>query len=52
MRQGVSEYATKLDEYENDALKIRELLWERAHVCMRCGTTYLGVTHKKAPLPL
>ena len=32
-------------EYErqnNNVLKIRELLWERAHVCMRCGTTYLG----------
>lgn len=38
-------YKKQLAEYErekNNVLKIRELLWERARVCMRCGTGYLG----------
>lgn len=38
-------YQTKMIEYErerNQVLKTRELLWERARVCMRCGTGYLG----------
>lgn len=41
----IASYEKKLAEYEqekNNVLKIRELLWERARVCMRCGTGYLG----------
>jgi hypothetical protein len=41
----IASYEKKLAEYQrekNNVLKIRELLWERARVCMRCGTGYLG----------
>jgi len=44
-RQAATEYQTELANYEkdrNDILNSRELLWERARVCMRCGTAYLG----------
>lgn len=38
-------YERQLSEYEtekNNIMKVRELLWWRARVCMRCGTAYLG----------
>jgi hypothetical protein len=38
-------YEKQLAEYDVqklDVLKTRELLWERARLCMRCGTAYLG----------
>ena len=39
-------YKKKLAEYEEDKKKViraRELLWERARICMRCGKAYLAV---------
>ena len=38
-------YEQQLAEYENkkiSVLKLRERLWERTRLCMRCGTAYLG----------
>ena len=38
-------YEKQLAEYDVqklDVLKTRELLWERARLCTRCGTAYLG----------
>ena len=38
-------YKKQLSEYEankNEVMKARELLWERARICMRCGTAYLA----------
>jgi hypothetical protein len=43
-----SEYNKQWAEYNQKIMKARELLWERARVCMRCGTAYLdgeGKTH-------
>ena len=40
-----TEYETRLVEYKAETisvLKDRELLWERARVCMRCGTAYFS----------
>lgn len=40
-------YEKQLSEYEDKkskVIKLRELLWERAHICMRCGTGYIGQT--------
>ena len=39
-------YKKQLSEYEanmNEIMKARELLWERARICMRCGTAYLDL---------
>lgn len=45
----LAEYNKQLAEYEaeyeaekNNVMKARELLWEKARICMRCGTAYLG----------
>ena len=38
-------YEKQLAEYESEkrnVMKARELLWERARVCTRCGTAYLA----------
>lgn len=39
------QYQQEMTEYEQAkerVLKVRESLWERARVCMRCGTAYLS----------
>lgn len=44
-KQSLALYFKELSDYEvkrNNVMKARELLWERAHVCLRCGTGYLG----------
>ena len=41
----LAEYEKQLAEYKikkSNIPKDRELLWDRARVCMRCGTAYLG----------
>lgn len=38
-------HENQLSEYNNNVdkvIKLRELLWERGHVCTRCGTGYMG----------
>jgi energy-coupling factor transporter transmembrane protein EcfT len=38
-------YKINYDKYitqKNKVLKIRELLWHRARLCMRCGTAYMS----------
>lgn len=47
-----SEYEKEYSEYEkkyslfvaqkNEVMKIREILWHRARLCMRCGTAYIA----------
>jgi hypothetical protein len=33
---------SQYEEAKQNAIKIRELLWQRSRVCMRCGTAYIG----------
>ena len=48
-QKAMTVYNKQLAEYEMEAkipkikqIERRELLWDRARVCMRCGTAYLG----------
>lgn len=47
--QEIALYKKQLAEYETEksnVMKERELLWERARICTRCGTAYLGGDEK------
>lgn len=44
--QAISLYKKQIEEFEikeSNLIKERELLWERARVCTRCGTAFLSV---------
>jgi len=44
--QAAANYNDELSIYEskkNKVMKKREMLWEKARVCTRCGTVYMGI---------